>query len=241
MNLTVIKLRSWIYTVLFLAWCTIAGTILLPWLVTRNTTLMAIRIWVRGIMWLARNVAGVHHRTIGAEHIPDGPCIIGAQHQSSYETYRIFLELRQPVLVLKRELIWIPLIGWYMGRGGMVPVDRGAGASAMRKMLRSTDAALARGDQVVIFPEGSRIPMGVQAPYRPGIAAIYSHCKVPLIPMALNSGPLWGKSRVLKLPGTITFQFLPALPADLRKNELLTALRESVEGAGLPDPSKEPI
>ena len=233
-----IWLRSWIYLFAFLTWSALISFVQLPLLVTRRSTRVAIRVWVRGIMWLARNIARIEHQSVGQENIPPGACIIAAQHQSSYETYRIFLELERPVLVLKRELTWIPLIGWYMHFGGMVPVDRGAGVSAMRKMLRAADAALARGDQIVIFPEGTRTPMGVQAPYRPGVAAIYSHCKVPVIPMALNSGPLWGKTRILKLPGTVTFRFLPALPAGLGKDQFLTELRHRLQGAGLPDPSK---
>ena len=229
------RVRSWIYLVAFLTWTVLCCVGFVPLLITRPTALMAIRGWVSGIMALARWIARIDSRTEGREHIPPGPCIIAAQHQASYETFRVFLELEHPVLVLKRELTWIPFIGWYMYRTGMVPIDRGRGVSAMRKMLRAAEAAVKRGDQLVIFPEGTRTPAGVSVPYRPGVAALYSHCKVPVVPMALNSGRLWGKTRVLKLPGTITFRFLPALPAGLKKDEMLAELRTRLEGAGLPE------
>jgi 1-acyl-sn-glycerol-3-phosphate acyltransferase len=226
-------IRSWLYTVAFVCWTALAGVVLLPTLMRREWTLVTIRIWVGGIMLLARTIAGVDCRVEGREHIPAGPCIIAAQHQSSYETYRIFLDLARPVLVLKRELIAIPIVGWYMGRAGLVPIDRSAGAGAMRKMLRAATAAVKRGDQIFIFPEGTRVPPGVKHPYQPGIYALYHHLKVPVVPMALNSGAPWGKTRILKIPGTITMRYLPALPAGLEKDEMLAMLRERIESAGL--------
>jgi 1-acyl-sn-glycerol-3-phosphate acyltransferase len=206
----------------------------LPALASRASTVAAIRMWVRVVMWLARTVVGVDCRVLGREYLPAGACIVAAQHQSSFETYRLFLELERPVFVLKRELTWIPIVGWFMRRAGLVPIDRGAGARAMRQMLRAADAALARGDQVVIFPEGTRTPAGVRRPYRPGVVALYAHGRAPLVPMALNSGRLWGKTRVLKLPGEILFRFLPALPPGLDKDAMLAELRARIESAGLP-------
>jgi len=229
----VVWIRSWIYLVLFVSWTTFCGFFLLPTLVRRDWTLAGIRFWVRGIMFLARTVAGVTCRIEGKENIPPGACIVAAQHQASFETYRIFLELPRPVFVLKRELTWIPLIGWYMARGGLVPIDRASGATAMRKMLRAAKAAMARGDQIVLFPEGTRVPPGEQRPYQPGVVALYNSLNVPVIPMALNTGALWGKTRILKIPGQIVFRFLPPMPAGMDKTEILDALRVQIEGADL--------
>jgi 1-acyl-sn-glycerol-3-phosphate acyltransferase len=155
--------RSWLYLVAFLLWTLGAALVCLPALASRASTVAAIRMWVRVVMWLARTVVGVDCRVLGRENLPAGACIVAAQHQSSFETYRLFLELERPVFVLKRELTWIPIVGWFMRRAGLVPIDRGAGARAMRQMLRAADAALARGDQVVIFPEGTRTPAGRRA------------------------------------------------------------------------------
>jgi len=234
-----ILFRSWLYTILFLAWSLFASVIQLPCLITRRGALGGIRMWARVVMILAKYVAGVSFRAEGKHNIPKGPCIIAAQHQSSFETYRLFLEVEKPIFVLKRELIFIPFIGWYIQRAGLVPIDRNAGASAMRKMLRAAEAAVKDGAQVLIFPEGTRIAPGVQAPYRPGVVALYNHCKVPLVPMALNSGYFWGKTRVRKDPGEIVFKYLAPIGPGLGKEELLSTLREKLETAAATLPKLE--
>lgn len=232
-----ILIRSWIYLAAFLAWTLAAAILCLPSLLKSSWTLVAVRLWIRGIMVLARAIVGIDCRVLGQENLPlrsdggIGACIIAAQHQSSFETYRLFMDLPHPIFILKRELIWIPFIGWYMTRAGFVSIDRGAGASAMRKMLRAAQAALDNGHQVIVFPEGTRVPPGERRRYRPGIAALYAHCTAPVIPMALNSGYCWGKTRVLKLPGEITFQFLPALPTGLDKEGVLAELRTRLDAA----------
>ncbi len=226
-------LRSWLYLFAFLVWTVGTAIICLPTLLTPDGALWAVRLWTGGVAVLARAIVGISCRIEGREHLPSGACIIAAQHQSSFETYRLFTALSHPIFILKRELIWIPIIGWYMTRAGFVSIDRGAGAGAMRKMLRKAQAALDAGHQVVVFPEGTRVLPGESRPYRPGIAALYSHCAVPVIPMALNSGVFWGKTRILKIPGEIVFRFLPALPRGLEKDEMLATLRARLEAAEL--------
>ncbi|MDX2225110.1 MAG: lysophospholipid acyltransferase family protein [Rhodospirillaceae bacterium] len=224
-----ILLRSWIYTIVFLAFTLIAAIVCLPALFSSRWSLAAIRMWARGVMALARTLVGISCRVEGREHLPAGACIVAAQHQSSFETYRLFIDLPDPVFVLKKELLLVPFVGWYIRRSGLVPIDRGGHAAAMRKMLRAADAALATGKQVVIFPEGTRTAPGARTPYRPGVAGLYAHCKAPLIPMALNSGYLWGKTRILKQPGEIVFRFLPALPEGLSREAMLDELRARIE------------
>ena len=189
-------------------------------------------------MFLARVLVGINVRVLNKELLPQGGCIVAAQHQASFETYRLFLELRRPVFILKRELVWIPLVGWYMARAKFISIDRGAAGAAMRKMLRAAKIAIENGHQILVFPEGTRVLPGEKRPYRPGVAALYAYCAAPVIPVALNSGHLWGKTRILKLPGEITFQFLPALPEGLDKDGMLTELRTRLEAAAaqLPEP-----
>lgn len=232
-----VRIRSWIYLFAFLAWTTGSALLFLPLLVSRRSTVGAIRLWVRGVQALARSITGITFRSEGRENIPKGPCIVAAQHQSSFETYAMFLEFDRPVFVLKRELIYIPIIGWYMQRAGLVHIDRGAGATAMRKMMREAQAALDAGHQVIIFPEGTRVKPGQPVAYKPGIAALSTHCDAPVIPMALNSGYFWGKTRVLKRPGEIVFRYLPALPRGLPREEMLAELRRRLD-AGSADLSR---
>jgi 1-acyl-sn-glycerol-3-phosphate acyltransferase len=224
-------LRSWIYLITFLLWTLGVGVLFLPTLIYPPWTLITVRLWIGGIMVLARVIVGIKCRVLGKEHVPSGACIIAAEHQSSFETYRLFKDLEHPIFILKRELTWIPIVGWYMTRAGFVGIDRGAGAGAMRKMLRATKKALEDGHQVIVFPEGTRVPFGEKRPYQPGIAALYNQCDVPMIPMALNSGYSWGKTRILKIPGEIVFQFLPALPRGLDRDRLLAELRRRFDAA----------
>ena len=226
-----ILLRSWLYFFAFLVWTISVAIICLPLLTSRRATVFAIRSWVRGIKTMARVICGITFRTEGRENIPSGPCIVAAQHQASFETYLMFLEFQSPVFVLKRELIFIPVIGWYMQRAGLVHVNRGAGASAMRKMLREAQAAVDTGHQVIIFPEGTRAKPGASVPFKPGIVSLYTHCDAPLIPMALNTGHFWGKTRILKRPGEIVFRYLPAMPRDLPREEMLAELRRRIDAA----------
>jgi 1-acyl-sn-glycerol-3-phosphate acyltransferase len=228
-NSAAVWVRSWAYTIAFFAWTFVSAVAMLPMLVRSDWTLTASKVWVWGILFLARTIAGIDCRIEGRENLPDGPCIVACQHQSSYETFKLMAELKRPIFVLKRELVWVPFIGWYMHRGGLVGIDRRAGAAAMRKTLRAARAALADGRQVIIFPQGTRTPRGTIVPYRPGVAALYLHCGVPVIPAALNSSYAWGKSRILKRPGTITIKFLPALPEGLEKDAMLDLLRQRIE------------
>lgn len=231
MSPKLVLLRSWIYLFAFLVWTIAIALICLPSLITRRSTLAVIRFWVRGVRAMAGVICGIGFRSEGRENIPAGPCIIAAQHQSSFETYAMFLEFDHPVFVLKRELIFIPVIGWFMQRAGLVHIDRGAGATAMRKMLREAQAAVDTGHQVIIFPEGTRAKPGEVVPYKPGIVALYTHCDAPVIPMALNSGHFWGKTRILKRPGKIVFRYLPALPRGLPRDEMLAELRRRIDAA----------
>jgi 1-acyl-sn-glycerol-3-phosphate acyltransferase len=233
-------LRSALYIVAFSVWAVIACIGQLPLLIRRSWAPLAIRIWNTGNIVLAQVVAGVGCRVEGRENIPAGPCLIASQHQAAFETYRIFVDLHYPVMVLKQELMRIPFIGWYMQRGGMVGIDRAAGAAAMRKTMRASKAALASGRNVVIFPEGTRAPPGVVLPFRPGIAALYLHCAVPVVPVALNSGYFWGKNRFLKRPGKVTVRFLPPIAPGLDKDAFLAKLHDSISEASRSLPGGAP-
>jgi len=226
-----IWIRSSIYAVAFLAWtavCSLAG---LPALLTSSGTFFLIRIWARGIMILARWITGVGYEIQGLEHLPRGQCIVASQHQSAFDTYLLMLLVDRPTFVLKKEVGLIPFIGWYAARAGMIYIDRGAGAAAMRKIIRGAKLALAKDSQILIFPEGTRTDPGVAQEYLPGIAALYAHCDAPVIPMALNSGYYWGKTRLLKMPGKIVFRFLPPMPDNLDRKTFLLTLRQNIQAA----------
>ena len=236
----IMVIRSALYVIAFAVWAVVACIGFLPLLLRRSWAPHAVRLWNTGNIVLAQVVAGVGTRVEGAENLPAEPCLIAAQHQAAWETYRVFVDFRYPVLVLKRELIRIPFIGWYMNRGGMVSIDRAGGAAAMRKTMRGAKAALAAGRHVVIFPEGTRAPVGTVLPFRPGIAALYLHCAVPVVPVALDSGYFWGKNRFLKRPGKITVRFLPPIAPGLDKDTFLARLHDAISEASRSLPGGTP-
>jgi len=234
-----IWIRSSVYAATFLAWTIVCALVGLPALLTSSGAFFVIHIWARGIMILARWIADIRYEIQGLEHLPRGQCIVAFQHQSAFETFLLILLADRPTFVLKKEVGLIPFIGWYAARAGMIYVDRGAGASAMRKVIRGAKLALARNSQIMISPEGARTTPGTEKKYLPGIAALYAHCDAPVIPMALNSGYYWGKTRLLKIPGKIVFRFLPAIPDNLDKKTFLMTLKQNIEAAAsnLPKPS----
>ena len=173
--------------------------------------------WTRLFDWLARHVVGVQSVLEGA--IPDGPHLIAVKHQSMFETIEMARFSRQPIIVLKRELADMPLFGWMTRRYGVIPVDRKAGAKALRELVVGGKAAVATGRPILIFPEGTRVAVGEQPPLQSGFAALYRAIGLPVVPVAVDSGRLWGRGLV-KQPGTITFRVEPTIPAGLGRDEI---------------------
>lgn len=225
-------LGSLLFNVGMYAISTVLAIVGLPVLVLPRAAVIAwSRLWCRAVLgWLAIT-CGLRHRVIGREHLPSGPYVLAIKHQSTWETLAASLEFRNCAFVLKRDLMWIPVVGWMMWRAGNIGIDRAAGAKALRAILRDTRRALDDDRPVVIFPEGTRTPPGSTRPYQPGVAALYSQLKVQVVPVALNSGLFWGRRTFLKRPGTITVRILPAIPPGLSRTAFMEQLRERIEGA----------
>jgi 1-acyl-sn-glycerol-3-phosphate acyltransferase len=224
--------RSLAFNIGFFAWTSIAllagsPALLLP----RAATYAVGRSWVRGTLALLAALVGLRHRVRGLENRPPGPAIFAVKHQSTWDTLVFALLLHQPAYVLKRELIHIPLFGWYLLRAGMIPVDRTAGATALKKMVAAARAVAAAGRPILIFPEGTRTAPGEHRPYQPGVAALYGQLGLPVVPVALNSGLFWGRRQFTKRPGTITVEFLPAIPPGLPRKTFLAELQHRLDSA----------
>jgi 1-acyl-sn-glycerol-3-phosphate acyltransferase len=167
--------------------------------------------------WLSVHLLGVRLRLDG--EIPDGPFLIAVKHQSMYETIQMLRVICTPVVVLKQQLANIPLFGWMTRRYGVIPVDREAGSKALRTMLAAAKKALADNRPVVIFPEGTRVPPGERPGLRPGFAGLYRALNLPVVPIAVDSGRLWGRGLV-KQPGVVTFKIGEVIPPGLKRDEV---------------------
>ncbi len=225
-------LRSLLYQLLFVPWTLICGLAFLPFLlVSRRAVQRAAAGWLEGAHLLQRLVLGLRYEVRGRGNIPTGAALFASKHQSAWETLIFHALLADCAFVLKKELLWLPLIGLYLLRSGQIVVDRSGGARTMTRMLRDAKAAVAEGRQVVIFPEGHRQPPGATGEYLPGVALLYEALDVPLIPVALNSGLFWGRNALVRRPGRIVIEFLPAPPKGLAKRAAIDELRARIEPA----------
>lgn len=227
-----ISLRFWIFRILFLAWNTVLAIGCL-WILLfpRPTVQRFVRFYLSGIAWLMRHVAGTDFKLVGAEHLPTTPCIIAAKHLAPWETMVLPLLGRSPAIVLKQELMRLPLWGWYAAKYGNVPVDRSAGARAMLKMLGEAKQVIQAGRDVMIFPQGTRLELGQWKPYKIGVAAMYGALNVPVLPVAINSGIYWSRNGKLKRHGTIIVEFLPPIPPGLKRDVMMAHLQDALETA----------
>lgn len=223
--------RSYLFT-LFLALLTgVMGILCLPAVLFGPEAARAvIKAWSHVALAALKLLCGVSHRIVGAENLPSGAAIVAANHQSMWETVALFAILERPVMVFKKELLNIPVYGWWARAAGVM-IDREAGAKAIRALRQETDRRLAKGDQIVIFPEGTRGPPGGLLPLLPGIAGVYLVAGAPVTPAVHDSGLYWRHPGVMKNPGIITLNILPAIPPGLPRKDFMARLERALGGA----------
>lgn len=223
-------LRSVLFLALFYVWTLVLGLLYLPLLLaSRHAVAGASRFWVRGAFVLLRALCGLSFQVRGT--VPEGAALVAAKHQSTLETFALRLVLADPAVILKRELLRIPIFGWYLGKTGVVAIDRSAGTKALREMVVGAQQAAAEGRQVLIFPEGTRSKVGEAGQYHSGIAMLYSALGLPCVPVAVNSGLFWGRGQLAKQPGVVTVAFLPAIAPGLDRKAFMAELQAAIEGA----------
>lgn len=224
------RLRSIAFSIAFPLWTGICCIVLAfgPFLPRKGALRMAL-FWVRTVAWIERNVLGLHYRVIGRENLPKhGAFIVAAKHQSTFETMKLHLILHDPAIVLKKELLRIPIWGRYLESTGMIPIDRNAGRRTVGPMIEAAQNAKAEGRPIVIFPQGTRIPVGAKRSYKAGVTTLYRQLDLPILPLALNSGLFWPKTG-RKHGGTVTFSFLPPIEPGLEPESALLLLEQQLE------------
>ncbi|MEO1252281.1 MAG: lysophospholipid acyltransferase family protein [Pseudomonadota bacterium] len=211
---------------------TVMGIVLLPLAIFgANVARRAPKIWARSVLFVLRTVSGVGYRIEGDEHLPRQGALVAANHQSIWETVALYALLPNPSFILKKELLAIPVYGWWARLTGNIPVDRAGGAKALRAMRRTAQARIAEGCQVVVFPEGTRTAPGAIKPFHPGVAGIYASVDAPCAPVAHDSGRFWRHPGIEKRPGVITLRFLPPIAPGLDRRAFLTTLEDRIKRA----------
>lgn len=175
--------------------------------------------WAQFHGWCCRQILGIENRIEGIVPRHD-VVLIAAKHQSMYETVELVRLIHEPAIVLKRELADMPLWGKLARQYGAIPITREGSASALRSMLRAAKEAIAERRPILIFPEGTRVAPGEQPPLKSGFAGLYSQLKIPVVPVAINSGRLWGRNAFFKRPGIVTFRFGEPIPPGLSRPEI---------------------
>ena len=225
-------LRSVCFNILFYLNLVVQIILALPTLVMPRWGIVEFaRFWARSNFWLLRVVCGTRVEIRGLEKIPPGALLVASKHQSLWETFALMTVFADPAYIMKRELLWIPFFGWYTWKAGMISVNRGKGSQALAEMNADARRELARGRQIVIFPEGTRRAPGAEPRYKYGVAHLYVETNVPCLPLALNSGLFWPRRSFRRYPGTICVEILDPIPPGLPKDVFLERMQREIEAA----------
>ena len=173
--------------------------------------LHSVKPFVNSTIWLIEHVLGIRHRIVGAENIPERACVVLSKHQSMWETLVLQKIFRDTVFVYKRELHWVPFIGWGLAATPMIAIDRAAGRDALRQLASLGGDRLAQGFTVAIFPEGTRTKPGQHERHKPGGAHLAAKAGALVVPLAQNSGECWGNHLLDKRPGIVTVSVGPPI------------------------------
>jgi len=227
-------IRSTFLNVYFFGF-TIMACLLLLWtfLLPRNIAYRAILWYFRGLHWGEKTIMGLDYRVEGYENLPQaGSYIIAMKHYSVYETMKLFMIFGHVAIILKKQLMRIPLWGWYAWKIQMIPVDRAARERAMQNIINGAKPVVSDGRPIIIFPQGTRINVGdsiIDKPYKYGVIRLYNILNIPIVPVAVDSGLFWPCKSYMKKPGIVTFRILPIIPAGLPTDEAFDRMRDAIE------------
>jgi 1-acyl-sn-glycerol-3-phosphate acyltransferase len=211
-------LRSILYAFLFYALTTAIVLVGLPVaMFSRPGITWIAKLWARYHRWLARWVIGIRLEIEGT--LPQGVALYAAKHESAYETLALLALIPDPIIVLKRELAFLPLFGWLTRKSGVIAVDRAASAGALRAMLHMADIAKLLHRAILIFPEGTRVPHGEAPKLQSGFAGLYARLEMPVVPIATDAGVCWPRG-LIKHAGVIRLRFGDPIPADLPRKAI---------------------
>ncbi len=200
-------------------------------LMPRRYSVKIIKNWCRSSNWLYKIITNTNMEVRGQENLLKDGCILAIKHQSMWEFFAILPLIKDPAYVLKRELMWIPLFGWYVAKADMIPVNRGKRSQALKDMTKKARQEICNGRQVLIYPEGTRRTPGAEPHYKYGIAHMYKELDCPVVPVALNSGLYWPRRKLMRFPGTIRVNILPPILPGLETEEFRRQLQNRIETA----------
>ncbi|WP_298935336.1 lysophospholipid acyltransferase family protein [uncultured Ruegeria sp.] len=220
--------RSLIFMIIIYAWMLVLGLVFAPYaLFSKKGASRACRTYARSTMWLARWMVGIRCEVRGSP--PSGEVVIGAKHQSFLDIIMIFAAIPHGKFIMKRELLWTPIIGMYARRLGCIPVNRGKKGVAVAKMVKDVAKEFAEPGQLVIYPQGTRVAPGSYKPYKVGTAVLYEGLGFPCVPVATNAGVFWPRTGIMRKPGLAIVDFLEPIESGVQRDEFLVRLEDVIE------------
>ncbi len=230
-----VAFRSTIFNIVFYLHMIAVFVVVTPvyFFLPQRLNMAVVSSWARRTLWLQRVICGTRIEFRGLENIPkDRKYILAGKHQSIWETFALLAVEPNPGVIIKRELLYVPIWGWWAWKARMIYVTRGAGAAtaALREIVDGSRAVLAADRPVFIFPEGTRRSPGAPPDYKQGIALLYKELGVRVVPVALNSGLYWPRRSFMRYPGTIVVSFLPSIEPGMKTRAFLNQLRDTIEG-----------
>ena len=230
MRTALIALRSLAYVIQVYGMMAIMGVIFAPFAIfSSRVAHFACHTWCAWALWSLRWMTGLQTTVRG--EIPQDEVLVAAKHQSFLDIILIYHALPRAKFIMKRELMYAPVIGQFALKIGCVPVERGKRGAAIAKMLADVEAGRSLPGQLIIYPQGTRVAPGVQMPYKPGTAALYGQLCQPCVPVATNAGLFWARRGLLKKPGLAVVEFLPRIVPGLGQEAFLARLELQVEAA----------
>ncbi|MFV0359880.1 lysophospholipid acyltransferase family protein [Tropicimonas sp.] len=198
-------------------------------LIHRPLAFTACRTYCRWVRWTAAWMIGLRSEVRG--DTPTGECLIASKHQSFFDIIMIVSEVPRPKFIMKAELRWVPIVGWYAIWIGCVPVDRGKRGRAIEEMKQRVEAGRSAPGPLIIYPQGTRVAPGAQLPYKIGSGVLYEQLGQICVPAATNVGVFWPRRNILRKPGLAVVEFLPVIEPGLPRDTFMAELERVVEEA----------
>ncbi len=221
-------LRSLVFVILIYAAMPILGLIFfVPALVSRDWAFKACHSYCVFVRWLAPWLIGLRTEVRGTPPVEE--VMVAAKHQSFLDIILIYGALPRAKFIMKRELMYAPVIGQYALRLGCVPVDRGKRGAAIAKMLDDVAKDRDKAGQLIIYPQGTRVAPGAYLPYKSGTGALYEQLNQPVVPVATNVGLFWPRKGIWRKPGLAVVEFLDPIAPGLPKSSFMNELEKIIE------------
>jgi 1-acyl-sn-glycerol-3-phosphate acyltransferase len=221
-------LRSLVFTVQIYVMMALMAVVFTPWAaVDRRGAFAAVRTWCRWVRWTAGWMIGLKSEVRG--QVPSAEVMIAAKHQSFFDIIMLVSELPRPKFIMKKELIWAPILGWYALRIGCVPVDRGRRGAAIKAMMERVASGRQEPGQLIIYPQGTRVAAGARRDYKVGTGLLYQEMGAPCVPVACNVGVFWPRRAILRKPGLAVVEFLPEIAPGMELRGFMAHLERRIE------------